>query len=83
VLTGLLQPSHLIVLLVVLLVVLGPKRLPEAGRAVGRGLREFKNSIAGDDDPGTQGTGEGGHEQAAALAGSTESESTRAPAEKA
>ena len=52
--TGLLQPTHLIILLVVALVFLGPKRLPDAGRALGQGLREFKNSIAGghDDDHG-------------------------------
>ncbi|HWX96290.1 MAG TPA: twin-arginine translocase TatA/TatE family subunit [Solirubrobacteraceae bacterium] len=50
--TGLLQPTHLIILLVVALVFLGPKRLPDAGRALGQGLREFKNSIGGlhDDD---------------------------------
>ena len=66
VLTGLLQPSHLIVLLVVLLLVLGPKRLPEAGRAVGRGLREFKDSVAGRDE-GKEGSDEARHEQAAAL----------------
>jgi sec-independent protein translocase protein TatA len=48
--TGLLQPTHLIILLVVALVFLGPKRLPDAGRALGQGLREFKNSIGGDHD---------------------------------
>jgi sec-independent protein translocase protein TatA len=50
--TGLLQPTHLIILLVIALVLLGPKRLPDAGRALGEGLKEFKNSIAGghDDD---------------------------------
>jgi sec-independent protein translocase protein TatA len=50
--TGLLQPTHLIILLVVALIFLGPKRLPDAGRALGQGLREFKNSIGGlhDDD---------------------------------
>jgi sec-independent protein translocase protein TatA len=42
---------ELIVVLVIALVVLGPKRLPEAGRSVGRGLREFKDSIAGRDEP--------------------------------
>jgi sec-independent protein translocase protein TatA len=47
-LTGILQPTHLIILLVIALLFLGPKRLPEAGRAVGQGLREFKNSISGD-----------------------------------
>jgi sec-independent protein translocase protein TatA len=45
--TGLLQPSHLIVILIVALVFLGPKRIPEAGRALGQGLKEFKSSISG------------------------------------
>ena len=45
--TGLLQPSHLIVILIIALVFLGPKRIPEAGRALGQGLKEFKSSIAG------------------------------------
>jgi sec-independent protein translocase protein TatA len=45
--TSLLTPTHLIVVLVVALLFLGPKRLPDAGRALGQGLKEFKNSIAG------------------------------------
>jgi sec-independent protein translocase protein TatA len=49
--TGLLQPTHLIILLVVALMVLGPKRLPDAGRALGQGLREFKDSMGHDDRP--------------------------------
>jgi sec-independent protein translocase protein TatA len=50
-LTGIVQPTHLIIILIVALLVLGPKRLPGAGRAVGEGLKEFKNSIsAGHDD---------------------------------
>jgi len=40
-------PMELVVVLVIALVVLGPKRLPEAGKAVGRGIREFKDSIGG------------------------------------
>ena len=48
--TGILQPTHLIILLVIALVFLGPKRLPEAGRAIGQGLKEFKNSIGGGHD---------------------------------
>jgi sec-independent protein translocase protein TatA len=43
--SGLLQPTHLIILLVVALIFLGPKRLPDAGRALGQGLKEFKDSI--------------------------------------
>jgi sec-independent protein translocase protein TatA len=44
--TGLLQPTHLIILLGVALIFLGPKRLPEAGRALGQGLSEFKASLS-------------------------------------
>ena len=40
-------PMELIVVLAIALLVLGPKRLPEAGKAVGRGLREFKGAISG------------------------------------
>jgi sec-independent protein translocase protein TatA len=36
-----------IIILVVLLVVFGPKRLPEMGRSLGRGMREFKDSVTG------------------------------------
>jgi sec-independent protein translocase protein TatA len=41
-------PMELIVVLIVALLVLGPKRLPDAGRSLGRGLREFKESVTGD-----------------------------------
>lgn len=47
--TNALQPTHLIIVLVVALLVLGPKRLPDAGRALGQGIREFKHSIATQD----------------------------------
>ena len=40
---------ELIVILVIALLVLGPKKLPEVGRSVGRGMREFKESISGND----------------------------------
>ena len=49
-LTNVLQPTHLIILLAVVLLFLGPKRLPEAGRALGHGLREFKRSVGGAHD---------------------------------
>ncbi|HXH88805.1 MAG TPA: twin-arginine translocase TatA/TatE family subunit [Gaiellaceae bacterium] len=42
--------TELIILLVVLLVFFGPKRLPEMGRSLGKGMREFKDSISGKDD---------------------------------
>jgi sec-independent protein translocase protein TatA len=44
---GLLQPSHIIFVIVIALLVFGPKRLPEMGRSIGHGIREFKDSIDG------------------------------------
>ncbi|MEJ7783845.1 MAG: twin-arginine translocase TatA/TatE family subunit [Solirubrobacteraceae bacterium] len=41
---------ELIVILVIALLVLGPKKLPEAGRSIGRGMREFKDSLSGGND---------------------------------
>ncbi len=49
-------PLELMVILVVALLVLGPQRLPEAARSVGRGVRELKESLSGfgDDDDDDQ-----------------------------
>jgi sec-independent protein translocase protein TatA len=47
-------PLELIVVLVIALIVLGPKRLPEVGRSVGKGMREFKEAISGDHDEDEQ-----------------------------
>jgi sec-independent protein translocase protein TatA len=44
------QPTHLLFILVVALLVLGPKRLPEAGRALGKGIRDFRSAMSGDED---------------------------------
>jgi sec-independent protein translocase protein TatA len=41
-------PMELIVVLVIALVVVGPKKLPAMGRSVGKGMREFKESLSGD-----------------------------------
>ena len=40
---------ELIVILVIALLLLGPKKLPDVGRSVGKGMREFKNAISGND----------------------------------
>jgi sec-independent protein translocase protein TatA len=45
-----LQPTHLIFVLVVALLVLGPKRLPEAGRALGKGIRDFRSAMSGEEE---------------------------------
>jgi sec-independent protein translocase protein TatA len=41
-----LGPGELLLILAIALVVLGPKKLPEAGRSLGRGMREFKDSLS-------------------------------------
>jgi sec-independent protein translocase protein TatA len=43
-------PLEIIILLVIVLLIFGPKRLPDLGRSLGRGMREFKDSVTGKDD---------------------------------
>jgi sec-independent protein translocase protein TatA len=51
---GLDNPLHIAFLLIVLLLVFGAKRLPEIGRSVGAGMREFKDSVSGQSPALTQ-----------------------------
>ena len=44
-------PMELAIVLIVVLLVIGPKKLPEVGRSLGRGMREFKGSVTGADEP--------------------------------
>ncbi|MGD9570526.1 MAG: twin-arginine translocase TatA/TatE family subunit [Thermoleophilia bacterium] len=46
------SPIQILIVLVIALLVFGPKRLPEMGRSIGRGIREFKGAIL-DDGPAT------------------------------
>jgi sec-independent protein translocase protein TatA len=43
-------PLELMVILVIALIVLGPQKLPEAARSIGKGMRELKQSLTADDD---------------------------------
>src|SRR5436853_7139728 len=47
---GLFQPWHLIVILVIVLIVFGPGKLPDLGQSLGRGIREFKSSVKGEEE---------------------------------
>ena len=44
---NILSPTHLLLILAVALLVLGPKRLPEAGRGLGSAIRDFRDSLSG------------------------------------
>jgi len=50
------EPSweKLLIVLVIALIVLGPKKLPEVGRSLGRGIREFKDGVTGKEDEPVQ-----------------------------
>jgi sec-independent protein translocase protein TatA len=45
---GNIGPLEIIVVLIIALVVFGPKRLPELGSSLGRGIREFRSTVTGD-----------------------------------
>jgi sec-independent protein translocase protein TatA len=47
---GNIGPLEIAIVLIIALIVFGPKRLPELGRSLGKGIREFRGSIGGDDD---------------------------------
>jgi len=49
--TGLTQPWHIVLILLIALLLFGGKRLPEIGRSLGSGMREFKDSISGNTPP--------------------------------
>jgi sec-independent protein translocase protein TatA len=49
--SGLTQPWHIVLILLIALLLFGGKRLPEIGRSLGSGMREFKDSLMGNNEP--------------------------------
>jgi sec-independent protein translocase protein TatA len=67
---------EILILLVIVLLIFGPKKLPELGRSLGRGMREFKDSITGKDDDDDKQLEEPGSAQAAPVAPTVTSATT-------
>jgi sec-independent protein translocase protein TatA len=70
-------PTELIIVLVIVLLIFGPKRLPGLGKQLGSGMREFKESISGkdrDDEAEKTASGDSGRAAAAAALGRPEGE---------
>ncbi|MBZ5562612.1 MAG: twin-arginine translocase TatA/TatE family subunit [Acidobacteriia bacterium] len=44
---GLFQPTHLLFILLIVLIIFGPGKLPELGKGLGKGIREFKDALRG------------------------------------
>lgn len=66
-------PTELIIVLVIVLVIFGPKRLPGLGRSLGSGMREFRDSVTGKHDRDLDEDDEGRREANAALGRAEES----------
>jgi sec-independent protein translocase protein TatA len=58
-LEGLFQPTHLLLIFGIALLVLGPKKLPELGKGIGDGIRGFKSAMAAKEDESATKTGIG------------------------
>ena len=43
-------PLEIVIVLIIVLIIFGPKRLPDLGRSLGKGMREFKDSVTGKDE---------------------------------
>ena len=51
---GLLQPTHLIIILIIVLIIFGPGKLPEVGSTIGKAIRGFKKSMAEPEEKSTE-----------------------------
>lgn len=48
---GLFQPMHLILILIIVLIIFGPGKLPQIGEGLGKSIREFKKAVSGENKP--------------------------------
>jgi sec-independent protein translocase protein TatA len=69
---GALSPVHLIIILVIALLILGPGKLPETGAALGHAIREFRHAVDGKDDAVSPAAATDGPAQATASSGTGE-----------
>jgi sec-independent protein translocase protein TatA len=72
-------PLEIAVVLIIVLIIFGPKRLPELGQSMGRGIREFKSSLSGDSKEDQDSPEEKRRELEASQAAPSAAESTPAP----
>ena len=77
---GLDNPLHIAFLVVILLLIFGAKRLPEIGRSLGSGMREFKQSVTGQSEPEQPALNAGPQTQAPAQAPPAQAPAAAAPA---
>jgi sec-independent protein translocase protein TatA len=65
---GLFQPTHLILILVVVLILFGPGKLPEAGKAIGKTMRDMRSAFSGEEEGEQKGKATGTENIASAAA---------------
>jgi sec-independent protein translocase protein TatA len=74
-------PLEIAVVLIIVLIIFGPKRLPELGQSMGRGIREFRSSLSGDKDKDSK--EENVRELEASQPSQTASEASKSPSDAA
>jgi len=77
---GNIGPLEIAIVVIIALLVFGPKRLPELGRSLGKGIREFKGSIGGDRDDDDDAESNGGDAKAIGASQAT-ADPAKPPAE--
>jgi sec-independent protein translocase protein TatA len=81
---GILEPEHLLLILLVVLVLFGGKKIPELAGGLGKGIKEFKRGMEGINEPGGQDVGTGAASRSLAgqdpvARGATSANEERAP----